>query len=169
MKLFEMLAINESISGQLSKVENEITDRFAALQKSIDDLTAQLASAELTPEQAASVLAVQAEAQKLDDLTPDIVKPPIGDTTKPTAPTNVVATVVSGAQVDLAWTASTDDVGVTGYNIFRDGFQVGTPAINAFSDLGLTGGTAYSYTISAFDAAANVSDLSAPVLVTTTL
>ena len=49
------------------------------------------------------------------------------DATPPTAPTALTATGVSTTQVDLSWTASTDDVGVTGYRVFRNGTQVGTP------------------------------------------
>jgi hypothetical protein len=169
MKITELLTINTSIVGQLSKVEAEVIARTTALQAAIDDLTAQMANAELTPEQEASVVAVQAAAQKLDDINPDVVTPPIGDTTPPTVPADVAANPVSAVQVDLTWTASTDEVGVTGYNVFRDGVQVGTPTDPAFSDVGLTGGTPFSYTVSAFDAAGNVSELSTAVVATTPL
>jgi hypothetical protein len=168
MKIAELLTINTSIAGQLSKVETEVVARFTALQKAIDDLTAQMANAELTPEQEASVIAVQTEAQKLDDLNADVTTP-TGDTTPPTVPADVVANPVSAVQVDLTWTASTDEVGVTGYNVFRDGVQVGTPTDAAFSDVGLTGGTSFSYTVSAFDAAGNVSAASVAVVAATPL
>jgi DNA-binding protein H-NS len=73
MLLSELLTINQSIKGQLSKAEAEIIAKTAALQASIEALTAQLANAELTPEQAQSVTDVQAAAQALDDLNPDPV------------------------------------------------------------------------------------------------
>jgi hypothetical protein len=173
MKLDELLTINTSMAGQLSKVETEVVAHNNELQKTIDDLTKQMANAELTPEQEASVKAVQAAAQKLDDINADATvvtpPPPAGDTTPPTVPTAIVATPVSPVQVDLSWTASTDDVGVTGYNVFRDGAKVGTPATTTFSDVGLSGGSQFSYTVSAFDAAGNVSEASAAVVATTPL
>src|SRR5271157_5667725 len=78
-----------------------------------------------------------------------------GDTTPPTIPTNLTATAVSSSQINLSWTASTDNVGVTGYKIFRGGVQVGTSATASYSDTGLTASTAYSYYVSAYDAAGN--------------
>ena len=44
----------------------------------------------------------------------------LGDTTAPTSPANLVATVVSSSQIDLSWNASTDNVAVTGYRVYRD-------------------------------------------------
>lgn len=70
----------------------------------------------------------------------------------PTAPRLVSATLT---QTNLAWTASTDNVGVAGYTIYRDGTEVGTSSTTSFSDTGLTSGTPYAYTIEAFDAAGN--------------
>lgn len=84
------------------------------------------------------------------------VSPP-PDTTAPSAPTNLVATVVSSSQINLAWTASTDNVGVTGYKVFRGGTQVGTPTSTSFNDSGLSASTSYSYTVKAVDAAGNLS------------
>ena len=75
MLLSDLLTINTSVSGQLSKVEAEVTARFAELQAAIDNLTALLADAPLTDAQAASVNDVAAAAQRLDDLNPDA--PPI--------------------------------------------------------------------------------------------
>ena len=77
------------------------------------------------------------------------------DTTPPSTPAGLTATAVSSSQINLSWTASTDNVGVTGYKIFRDGVQVGTSATNSFSNTGLAASTVYSYTVSANDAAGN--------------
>jgi fibronectin type 3 domain-containing protein len=89
------------------------------------------------------------------------------DTTPPTAPTNLSATPVGSAQVNLSWTASTDNVGVTGYQVWRcqnagctNFAQIGSPAGNSYSDTGLTPSTAYSYEVRATDAAGNLSSFS---------
>jgi len=57
----------------------------------------------------------------------------------------------------MSWVASTDNVGVTGYKVFRNGTQVGTTATTSFTNTGLTAGTNYNYTVAAYDAAANTS------------
>jgi hypothetical protein len=75
----------------------------------------------------------------------------------PTAPTNLAATAFSSQQIDLSWTASTDNVGVTGYKIYRDGVEVGTSTTTSYSVYGLTGLTTYSFTVKAYDGAANLS------------
>lgn len=92
--------------------------------------------------------------------------PPL-DNTPPSVPVNLTATAVSSAQINLSWVASTDNVAVAGYNIFRAGVPIGTSAANSYSDTGLTASTTYSYTVSAFDAAGNVSAQSAPAAATT--
>ncbi|OAB33034.1 chemotaxis protein [Paenibacillus glacialis] len=79
------------------------------------------------------------------------------DTQAPTAPSNLTTAVVSNNQINLNWTASTDNVGVAGYQVFRGGTQVGTPTGTTFNDTGLTASTAYSYTVKAVDAAGNLS------------
>jgi len=79
------------------------------------------------------------------------------DTTAPTVPTGLSATGVSSTQINVGWTASTDNVGVTGYRVFRNGTQVGTPAATTYQDTGLAPGTTYTYTVSALDAAGNES------------
>lgn len=90
-----------------------------------------------------------------------------GDTTPPSPPTGVLATATSASQIDLSWTASTDNVGVAGYTIFRSGVPVGTASTNSFSHTGLTASTTYSYTVSAHDAAGNISVMSASASATT--
>jgi cellulose 1,4-beta-cellobiosidase len=91
-----------------------------------------------------------------------------GDTTAPTAPTGLRATAKTASSVSLAWTAATDDVGVTGYDVYRNGTRVGSPAAGTtYTDTGLSAATAYSYTVRARDAAGNVSAASAALSVTT--
>ncbi|HTQ50254.1 MAG TPA: fibronectin type III domain-containing protein [Candidatus Acidoferrales bacterium] len=91
----------------------------------------------------------------------------VPDTEAPTAPGNLTATAVSSSEVDLAWTASFDNVGVAGYQIYRNGALVGaTNAIN-YSDAGLVANTSYTFNVAAFDAAGNVSTQSEPLAMTT--
>jgi hypothetical protein len=93
------------------------------------------------------------------------VQPP--DTTAPSAPTTLAASGTTGSQTTLTWTASTDNVGVTGYDVLRAGVVIGTVTGTSFTDTGLTRDTAYSYTVTAHDAAGNVSAASNAVAVTT--
>ncbi len=85
------------------------------------------------------------------------------ETNVPTTPTGLTASVVSGTQIDLSWAGSTDDTGVRGYSIYRDGTLVNTVNSNAlnYSDMNLTPGTQYVYRIDAFDGSNNHSALSA--------
>ncbi len=96
-----------------------------------------------------------------------VTTPAPPDTTPPSAPTGLNGTATSATAVSLTWTASTDNVAVTGYRILRGGVQVGTATTTAFSNSGLTGGTTYSYTVIAVDAAGNASPPSTAALVTT--
>jgi chitodextrinase len=89
------------------------------------------------------------------------------DTTAPTSPANLRTTAVAANSVALAWDAATDNVGVTSYAVFRDGTRVASVSGTAYTDTGVAAGTAYSYAIQAFDAAANASAASAAVAVTT--
>jgi chitodextrinase len=90
-----------------------------------------------------------------------------GDTTAPSAPTNLAGSAASSSQINLTWTASTDNVGVTGYKVFRNGTQIATPATPGYSDTNLTPATAYSYAVAAVDAAGNTSTQTTPITVTT--
>ncbi len=89
------------------------------------------------------------------------------DTQPPTVPTGLAATVVSATQINLTWKASTDNVGVTGYNVYRNGSLAGTSTKTSFSDTGLTASTTYKYTVAAYDAAGNVSGQCTAVSATT--
>jgi chitodextrinase len=90
------------------------------------------------------------------------------DTTAPTIPTGLSATAVSSSQINLSWTAATDNVGVAGYHVFRNGIQIATlGAVTTFQNTGLAASTAYSYTVRAHDASGNVSGQSISVNATT--
>lgn len=99
-----------------------------------------------------------------------------GDTTAPTPPTGASATI-SGSTVALSWTAATDDVAVTGYNVYRSttsGFTpssstlVGTSTSTSYTDSGVAAGTSY-YQVVALDAAGNASTPSNEASVTRTV
>ena len=89
------------------------------------------------------------------------------DTEPPTVPTNLTATAVSSSQVNLLWSTSTDNFAVTGYKVYRAGIQIAMATLAAYSDTGLTANTSYSYTVSAFDAAGNISAQSTSANATT--
>ena len=89
------------------------------------------------------------------------------DTTPPSTPAGLTASGASVSTVNLAWAASTDDVGVAGYRVYRNGAQIATTPATAYADTGLAPATTYSYAVAAYDAAGNVSPSSAPVQGTT--
>ena len=92
---------------------------------------------------------------------------PYEDTVPPSAPTGLTATATSASSVNLSWTASTDNVGVAGYNILRNGIKVGTSTTTSYTDNGLASNTTYTYTVTAYDAAGNASRASSSATVTT--
>lgn len=96
------------------------------------------------------------------------------DTTAPTTPTSLSATPVSQSQVNLAWTASTDAVGVAGYNVYRCSGSSCTPSVQVatasgvtYSGTGLSASTIYGFKVAGFDAAGNLSSLSSTAYATT--
>jgi endonuclease I len=93
---------------------------------------------------------------------------PTADTQAPTAPTNLVATGTSQTTTNLSWTASTDNVGTTGYNVYQGTNLKTTVTSTSASITGLTAATAYTFSIKAKDAAGNVSASSNTITVTTT-
>jgi hypothetical protein len=93
--------------------------------------------------------------------------PPPTDTTAPAVPAKPVAGAVTSSTVALTWPAATDNVGVTGYRVFRNGTAVATTPVPSFTDSGLSPSTAYTYKVSAYDAAGNESARSTGRAVTT--
>jgi hypothetical protein len=89
------------------------------------------------------------------------------DTTAPYVPTSLVTTATSTSQINLTWTASTDNVGVTGYKIYRDGSYLKSATTISTLDSGLTASTQYCYQITAYDAAGNESAKCMQVCATT--
>ncbi|QEN13785.1 hypothetical protein ACRDU6_14920 [Mycolicibacterium sp. ELW1] len=114
--------------------------------------------------------AVDAAGHESLDSPALLVKTPAEDTEPPTAPT-ITAGTITTTTATLSVSGSTDNVGVDGYDIYRDGLQINVAPIKAgqsFVDTDLTPGTEYAYTAQAFDAAGNYSDESVAILVTTT-
>ncbi|PYT52609.1 MAG: hypothetical protein DMG43_11235, partial [Acidobacteria bacterium] len=98
----------------------------------------------------------------------------IPDTQPPTVPSGLTPAAVSTSQLNLSWTASTDNVGVTGYLVERcqgagcTAFaQIATPASTTYNDTGLTAATSYSYRVRATDGANNLSPYSTTATATT--
>ncbi|PZG12345.1 carbohydrate-binding protein [Nonomuraea aridisoli] len=90
-----------------------------------------------------------------------------GDTAAPSAPGNLRSTGVTSSSVSLAWNAATDNVGVTGYQVYRGGTQVATVTSTTYTDTGRAAATSYTYTVRARDAAGNLSAPSNAVTATT--
>jgi chitodextrinase len=90
-----------------------------------------------------------------------------GDTTPPSTPANLAVTGVTSSSAALSWSPSTDNVGVAGYRVYRNGVQVGTTTGTTFTDTGLAASTQYTYTVAAYDSAGNVSAQSGGVTATT--
>ncbi|MDF2709019.1 MAG: chitinase [Nonomuraea muscovyensis] len=91
-----------------------------------------------------------------------------GDTQPPSKPADLRSTGVTSTSVSLTWNASTDNVAVTGYNLYRGTTLVTTVTGTTHTDTGLTANTPYTYTVRAKDAAGNLSPPSDPVTATTT-
>lgn len=91
----------------------------------------------------------------------------VTDITAPTAPANLLAVANTTTSIDFTWAAATDEVGVSGYRVFRNGVlyrSLGSTTV--FTDTNLSPNTVYDYSVAAFDAAGNISAASniAPVI-----
>jgi predicted secreted protein len=95
--------------------------------------------------------------------------PGVNDNIIPVTPTGLSATIVSSSQIDLSWTASKDNVGVSGYKIYRDGIYLKSDTSTSTSDTDISPSPQYCYTVSAYDAAGNESAQSSEACATTTL
>ena len=91
----------------------------------------------------------------------------VKENSPPTTPTAVRLASSTVSQATLTWTPSTDNVGVTEYRIYRDGKEVGKSSTATYTDNAVVSGTAYSYTIEAWDAAGNYSPKSTALAVST--
>ncbi|MES1217244.1 MAG: PQQ-dependent sugar dehydrogenase, partial [Bacteroidota bacterium] len=99
----------------------------------------------------------------------NITTPPPPDTQAPSAPSGLTSSNLTSASVTLSWTASTDNVAVAGYDVYRNGAKINTTIVTAtnYAVTGLTASTAYSFYIQAKDAAGNISANSNTINITT--
>jgi len=102
---------------------------------------------------------------KVDFVRAELIATP--DSQSPTVPTGLVAASITGSGFQLSWSASTDNVGATGYEVFRNGVSLGTTPGLSFTVTGLSCGASAAMTVKARDAAANWSLTSIPLNVTT--
>ncbi|KKR35027.1 MAG: Cellulose 1,4-beta-cellobiosidase [Candidatus Magasanikbacteria bacterium GW2011_GWA2_40_10] len=90
-----------------------------------------------------------------------------GDITPPSVPASVSATPLSTSSIQISWSASTDNVGISVYHVYRGGVQIETmiipDSVFSYTDTGLSPGTSYSYTVAAQDPSNNISSQSSPV------
>ncbi|MBT1705940.1 fibronectin type III domain-containing protein [Chryseosolibacter indicus] len=96
-----------------------------------------------------------------------VQKSNLQDIVSPSVPTALVANGITSTSVSLLWSASTDNIGVTGYEIYRESTLIGTSNSTSFTVTGLTPNTNYTFSVTAKDAAGNISELSNPVNVKT--
>jgi hypothetical protein len=89
------------------------------------------------------------------------------DTSPPTTPASLGASATDATHIALSWGASTDNVGVSGYRVYRGGGYLATTSAASYTDSGLAPGTTYSYYVTAFDVAGNESPASNTAGVTT--
>ena len=89
------------------------------------------------------------------------------DTQAPTVPTSLAASSVAQTTLTLGWTASTDNVAVTGYDVYKNGALLTSVTTTTYSVTGLTAATAYTFYVKAKDAAGNISAASSTINVTT--
>lgn len=90
-----------------------------------------------------------------------------GDIQVPSTPANLTVATISSSQINLSWSPSTDNVGVIGYDIYRDGALLTSVIGTTYQNTGLTANTTYSYQVRAKDAAGNISGYSSSVRATT--
>ena len=89
------------------------------------------------------------------------------DTQAPSIPSNLTAANTTQTTTDLSWTASTDNIAVTAYDIFKDGLSYASTSNTSLTVTGLTASTTYNFTVKAKDAAGNISNASNTATVTT--
>ncbi len=92
---------------------------------------------------------------------------PVTDTQAPTQPTNLRSSSKTATSISLSWTASTDNVAVTGYELYSGSRLIGTSSTTSYTVTGLIANTSYSFTVRAKDAAGNTSIPSTELSVTT--
>ncbi|MFL6206425.1 MAG: metallophosphoesterase, partial [Acidimicrobiales bacterium] len=159
-------ATNATIAPPATLIERAEIASSGKVKSVLEAADSLQAAAGSTGAPAGSAGAAAANIGQLVALRPaNVPGPP--DTVSPTTPSGLTATAVSANQVDLAWTASVDNVGVDHYVITRNGVQLAAaPTGTFFSDTTVVPNTAYTYTVAAVDAVPNVSQPSNTASVT---
>jgi chitodextrinase len=148
--------VTNYISSKVSQGATEISFYIMALNYETEQNSASIKSRTATSGQPELVV-INAEGSGT-----------IGDTNAPSAPTGLTSSNITENGFTLSWSASTDNVGVTGYDIYKDGSLIGNTSSTSYTVNNLTAGTTYNMTIKARDAASNVSVASTALNVTTT-
>jgi acid phosphatase len=105
---------------------------------------------------------------RFDDVNVQDTSTPSTDTTPPTAPSSLTANATSPHRVDLSWTPASDNVGVTGYDVYRDGTKIDSvAAVTTYTDKTAPAAQTLTYQVQARDAAGNISPLSNSAMATT--
>lgn len=153
-----------AVMGILTQAVVELSPTAPAYQTFVDAFTSA----------ATDVVATEPTlATTVNSITQQVTTPPtepvFSDLTPPTVATGLAATTYaltsSTSSVVLTWFASTDQNGVAGYDVYRNGVKVGTAISNSFTDQPVTSNVTYAYTVVAFDAAGNFAAASAPLSV----
>lgn len=111
---------------------------------------------------------VQARAYDANNFTNDQINISV-DNQPPTAPTGFTGLTISETQINLSWNTSTDNIGVFGYDLYRDGLKINSSLITttSYEDKGLVAGTTHSYFVKAIDGQGNTSPASDTISVKT--
>lgn len=129
------------------------------------DTTASLGTAAVTKVDIGDPTTKRSFTLRFDDVS---VTEVVVDASPPTAPSYLTAAASSAHRVDLSWVAAIDDVGVTGYDVFRDGTQVASlGVVTSYSDATVQPDSPYSYEVRARDLADNIGQPSAAAAATT--
>lgn len=91
----------------------------------------------------------------------------VTDIAAPSVPTTLNAMAASVAQINVSWSVSSDNIGVAGYKVYRNGGQIKLTTATTFNDTDLTAATTYTYAVAAYDLAGNTSAQTATVSATT--
>src|SRR6266540_2646904 len=157
-------ADNAGVTKVELSVDNSLKATLTAAPWSFDLDTAQLTNASHT----LSVKAYDAAGNSSTAQVSVVVQNALADTTAPKAPSGAKAAVVGTTQVAIYWTPSTDNLGVAGYEVTRDGAVVASTRLPNYLDSGLTPGTSHVYSVRAYDDAGNRSLASSNLNVKTT-
>ncbi len=157
-------------AGQASSLAWSVSGATSVSISGVGDVST-LTSKSVSPGQTTTytLTATNSAGSATASATVTVTAIPPTDTKPPTVPTLTSAVAKSSREVDLTWTNSTDNVGVAGYRIVRNGTVLASVGVSvlSFSDTTALAGTAYTYSVMAYDAAGNQSAASNTMQVTT--